>query len=237
MTDTSALFGERRRSERHPVRDLRGTLHLTVEARVLNMSMTGMAVETDALLPVGRRHSITFGNNGDAALRLAGAVVWCRERQGEPTEGRERLTAYTAGFRFDHEMGQRAADVSRFLQAASLIEVGNRISGRIRLDAAEPVRLGATFEFSAANLSAGGALVETEDVPTVGSVVDAEFRFREHTLRTRSRVARIHDADGKPGGGRRRLGLEFVEASHDGRDAIRRFVSRCIGSPAEEAEG
>jgi len=219
------------------VRDVKGTLHVSLEARILNMSMTGMAVATGEKLVVGRKHGITFRYAADTILRLEGSVVWCRPGQHEPADGRSTAPAYEAGFRLDHTLGQRAADLTRVLQAASLTEASQRISGRFKVELEEPAKLGAVIGFTARNLSASGILVETDGFPSVGAVVDTELRFREHALRTRGRIARIHETDGARGGQPRQFGLEFVETSEDGREAIRRFVSRCIERPAHEAAG
>lgn len=219
------------------MRDVHGTLHMSLEARILNMSMTGMAVATGEKLPVGRKHGITFRCGGDTTLRLEGSVVWCRLREHDWADGRGTAPAYEAGFRFEHTLGQRAADLARVLQAASLTEVSKRISGRFKVEMEEPVSLGTALGFTARNLSASGILVETDGLPSVGTVVDTELRYREYALRTRGRIARIHKTDGARGGQPRQFGLEFVETSEDGREAIRRFVSRCIERPADGAAG
>lgn len=226
---------ERRRSERHAVQGVKGTLHLSASAKIVNMSMTGMAVETDAQIRVGRRYSITLNHASDVTIHLAGSVVWCRLRDTCPTEGEAAGPVYEAGFKFDRALGHRAADLARILQAASPTDVSKRISGRFKVDVQEPVSLHAACHFTVKNVSAVGILVEMEESPPLDTIVDAEVRLREHALRTRGRVARIGEITAVRGEKLSQLGIEFIEASEAGREAIKQFVGRCIEQSAEEA--
>jgi hypothetical protein len=237
MPGTSGPFGERRRSERHVVQDLQGTLRVSTDARILNLSMTGMAVETDAQLPVGRRYAITFRYAADTTLRLAGSVVWSRLRERSSDVDRGAKPAYDAGFRFDQTLGPRAADLARILQAAAVSEVSRRISGRFKIHVEQPVSLEASFEFATKNVSATGILVETVGFPPLDAPVDAELRCRELALRTRGRIARVHETVGDRGETLRQLGIDFTETSEEAREAIRIFVNRCAEQAPDEATG
>ncbi|MBZ5588834.1 MAG: PilZ domain-containing protein [Acidobacteriia bacterium] len=235
MPRKGSQFRERRRSERHIVRGVKGTLHLSANARIVNMSITGMAVETNAQMRVGRKYSITFRHADDATLRLAGSVVWCRMRDTSQTDGGAATPVYAAGFRFDQALGNRAADLARILQTDSPTEVSKRSSGRFKVDVPEPVNLYTACHFAVKNVSAVGILVETEEPPPLDTIVDAELRLREHILRTRGRVARIGEVTGARGEKLSQLGIEFIETSEAGREAIEQFVGRCIELAADEA--
>ena len=77
--------------------------------------------------------------------------------------------------------------------------------------------------------------IERREPPPLDTIVDAELRLREHILRTRGRVARIGEVTGARGEKLSQLGIEFIETSEAGREAIEQFVGRCIELAADEA--
>ncbi len=235
MAGTSVTFQERRRAERHLTRAVTGTLRLSTAARILNLSMTGMAVQSDVPFPVGRTYSITLRYAAGLALRLAGSVVWCLPREAASAGVAGTRAVHEAGLRFDHTLGRRASDLARVLQTVARTEVTRRASGRFKVEWEEPVTLETTLEFAARNVSAVGMLVETDGLPPPESVVDAELRVREHVLRTTGRVTRTQGGRGARGERLRLVGVDFVDDSQGGREAIRRFIDLCFEQAAGEA--
>ena len=74
---------ERRRNQRYAVQDVRGMLLLSTEAKIVNMSLTGMAVETESRLRLGRLYSLKLQHESELAIPLSGTVVWCQLRQSK----------------------------------------------------------------------------------------------------------------------------------------------------------
>ncbi len=228
---------DRRRSARHEVHDVTGTLHFSAEARIMNMSLTGMAVETDAQLRLGRKYSLTLRHGDDPELRLSGKVVWCHLRTLRRSGGSETRPVYEAGVQFDEALTETASELARILRATAVVAVEKRISGRFAVDMAEPVSLKATHSFTVKTISTVGILVETEASLPVDTVIDFELQLGGPGLRASGRIAYAIEAAGADGGKAHRLGVEFLEMPPDGRRLIEAFIGRSVADAGTATQG
>ena len=199
-------------------------LHLAAEAKILNMSLTGMAVETDAQMKVGRTYSLTLKHGSDRDLRLAGSVVWCHLRGLRRNQTGDSKTVYEAGICFQEALTEQAADLARMLGATAVIAVEKRISGRFKVNVAEPVSVRSDYHFVVKTISTVGLLIETEAAPPLGTVIEVEMTLNGHTFRGRGRVAHTHEISSADGDHRSQLGVEFVETSAAERAAIEEYI-------------
>jgi len=216
---------ERRRSPRYTVEGVQGILHVSTGAKILNMSLTGMAVEADLQVRVGRSYSLTLKHGADFALTLSGTAVWCHLRSLRKTEDGEAKSVYHAGFRFDDTLTQKALDLTHFLEATAVIAVEQRISGRFKLKFAKPVDLDTAYQFIVKTISASGVLIETDMPATVGTVFDMEMSLQGATLEARGRVAHSRDVLEARRGRVSLLGIEFVRMSDKDRRALEDYIA------------
>ncbi len=236
MVSPGALGPERRRSPRHPVNDVKGTLHLCSDAKILNMSLTGMAVETNASMKVGRAYSLTLKYGNEQTIRLSGSVVWCHLRGLRRNEAGENRTVYEAGICFQEALTGRTEELARMLGATAVVAVEKRISGRFKLDVAEPVSVRSTHDFMVKTISTVGLLIETEEAAPIGSHVEVEVNLHGRTLTCRGRVAHLHELGGNGDAPRTQLGIEFVEPSAAERLMVEEFIrGQLDGAPASVA--
>jgi c-di-GMP-binding flagellar brake protein YcgR len=221
----SAPTKERRRHARHPVNDVKGTLHISTGARIINMSVTGMAVETDTQMRVGRSYSVTLKHGADFVLRLSGTVVWCHLRGIRKTDAGDTRSVYHAGFRFENILTEKAQELTRFLEATAIIALDTRISGRFKLKITEPVDLDTEYAFVVKTISASGLLLETETAPPEGSVFDMEIHLHGAVLETKGRIVHAREVNDPATGRKTQIGVEFVETSETDRRAIEDFIA------------
>lgn len=225
MTEKTPIK-ERRRHPRHPVDDVKGTLHFTSGAKIINMSLTGVAVETDTQARVGRSYSLTLKHGTDFVLKLLGTVVWCHLRGIRKTDGGDTRSVYHAGFRFDDILTEKAQELTRFLEATAIIALDTRISGRFKLKLTEPVDLDTEYPFVVKTISASGLLLETETAPPEGSIFDMEFHLRGAVLQTSGRIVHAREVSDPKTGRITQIGVEFVESAEADRRAIEDFIAR-----------
>jgi hypothetical protein len=219
-------FKERRRHPRHPVNDVKGMLHFSTGAKILNKSVTGMAVETDTQMRVGRSYSVTLKHGVDFVLKLAGTVVWCHLRGIRKTDAGDTRSVYHAGFRFEDVLTEKAQELTRFLEATAIIALDTRISGRFKLKLTEPVDLDSEYAFVVKTISASGLLLETEAAPPEGTVFDMEIHLHGATLQTKGRIVHTRDVNEAASGRKTQIGVEFVETAETDRRAIEEFIAR-----------
>jgi hypothetical protein len=217
---------ERRRHPRHQVNDVKGTLHISAGAKIINMSLTGLAVETDTQMRVGRSYSLTLKHGTDFVLRLAGTVVWCHLRGIRKTDGGETRSVYHAGFRFEDILTEKAQELTRFLEATAIIALDTRISGRFKLKLTEPVDLDTEYPFVVKTISASGLLLETETAPPEGTTFEMEVHLHGAVLQTRGRIVHSREINNPKSGRITQIGVEFVDSAETDRRAIEEFIAR-----------
>jgi len=216
---------ERRRSPRYPVEGVQGSLHVSTAAKILNMSLTGMAVETDAQMRVSRSYSLALRHGEEFVLRLSGTVVWCHLRTLRKTERGDSKSVYHAGFRFDDTLTEKAMELTHFLEATAVIAVEQRISGRFKLKFAKPVDLDTAYRFTVKTISASGILIETDVPAAVGTVFDMVMDLHGATLEARGRVAHSREVPDAQRGRVSLLGIEFVQMQDRDRRALEQFIA------------
>jgi hypothetical protein len=224
MTESPPIK-ERRRHPRHPVNDVKGTLHISTGAKIINMSVTGMAVETDTQMRVGRSYSVTLKHGADFVLKLSGTVVWCHLRGIRKTDAGDTRSVYHAGFRFEDVLTEKAQELTRFLEATAIIALDTRISGRFKLKLTEPVDLDTEYQFVVKTISASGLLLEAETAPPEGTIFDMEIHLHGAELQTKGRIVHTREVS-DPGAGRiTQVGVEFLETAETDRRAIEEFIA------------
>ncbi len=219
---------ERRRSPRYPVDNVFGTIHLSVPARIRNLSLSGMAVEVQAPLRIGRPYSVRLRHAEGEELTLTGLVVWCHLRSVTSGPAQERQPVYEAGVSFTDTLGPVAQRLLAFLERSAVVDADRRIFGRFRVRNHGVVKISADHELVVRTISAHGVLVETSAVCEVGARLDMELLLNGTPVKVVGRVAFARDLPGEEGQRRSELGIEFVELDPGEREKILALISRLL---------
>ncbi len=221
---------ERRRAARYPVRDVRGKLVLTASAKILNMSLTGMAVESNANLRIGRSYMLRLTHGDAAGPELSGNVVWCHLKAARPVDTGDTAPVYEAGLQFDHMLTGTANELLSFLRATAILTMQQRLMGRFRVSLEESVDLNAECEFVVKTLSGSGMLIETDVSPEPEAFFDVRLYLPDATLFPRCRVAFARDVGEQDKRRITAVGVEFVELAAPDRDRLDAFIASQIVS-------
>lgn len=227
---------ERRRSPRYVVHDVRGWLTFRSEARVLNLSLTGMSVETLHPLEVGKAYTVRLTHGGDLDLRLAGTAVRSRfrgTRKLPAAQGGESAPVYESGIRFDDALGDKAATLHRLLGASAEVSLERRLTGRFDLGLPESVRLRRDYQFEVVKISATGMLIDAELAPRVDTLFEIGVGLGGEELKCPCRVAFVAPVEGRPG--HHHLGVEFRDLSPSGRRRLEEFIAEEVAAGSPES--
>ena len=105
------------RATRYAVDDVIARLGLFEAAAVINISLTGVALQTQKYLAVGKDYPLRVdGESG--ALCLNGTVVWCRLIRTKPIGHGEVVPIYRAGIKFSALTTRKSRELRRFVDAA-----------------------------------------------------------------------------------------------------------------------
>lgn len=215
---------EKRRSPRYQVRDLEGTLLFNTEAKIHNLSLTGMAVETGSALRIGNPLAFTLRHGADA-VRLTGAVAWCRLARTRRDSSGDSVPVYEAGVRFDGMLSDLAEHLLHVLEESAIISLETRIAGRFKVATGQAVSIESPVEFVVTEVSASGMQIESGVVPEIDARLALDFRLPRGEVRAHRRVASIRSPE--DGGGRAvyRIGLEFQILADEHRRALEAFIA------------
>jgi hypothetical protein len=220
---------EKRRHPRYEVEDVRGRLRTSVEGRVTNLSVQGMALRTRSWLSVGRSYTVKLEADGQE-VSLTGTVARCRLAQPGRSQGEADGTMYEAGIEFDDVVTEQAERLFEVIADRGVTRLERRAHGRFTVVGAEPVSMEARPEFLVRKVSRSGMLIESEHVPALEDRLDAEIHAEDRVLKARLRVAYTHhirNAEGRPAA---EIGVELEEMPRADRQAYERMIDRVLKS-------
>jgi len=218
---------EQRRYPRYEVAGLGGHLVVPIHIRVINVSLGGMALETNSYLQFGRAYTLKL-EGGEQSLSLTGTVAWCSLRKTTKSPDGEFLPVYRAGLRFEALSGERSRDLWDLIRSHALVEIEDSVLGRFRVDLPADAQMGSSYDFAVRKLSLSGLLIETDYEPDLNASFDLQIRLGPRRWRTRARVASIPRAGRKSAGVLTQVGLEFCKLDPGRISQLRSFIGTRI---------
>lgn len=214
---------ERRRSPRYEVEGVQGALTFRSDARIRNLSLTGMSVETADHLEVGKPYTLKLVHEG-REVRLSGTVLRSRLRSTRKLPGGESEPLYEVGIQFNDVLNEKALQLHGLLSASARISPDRRVTGRFEVGLPESVRLHGDHVFVLRKISATGMLIETGLAPRLESLIEVAIPLGDgEDLRVAARVAHLEPVADKPG--RHLLGVEFRDLPPEGRRRLESFIA------------
>ena len=215
----------RRHFKRYDVDNVRGTLQYSMELVVLNMSLTGLAIETAFSMRIGKTYVLKM-RGGDDSISVPAEVKWCKMVGNRRKDG-DLVPVFHVGLDFTSVLSDMAKDLLRFMEGHIVIELERRIFGRFRLHDA-PIELDLKHTFLVKRLSFSGMLVETEMalLPPRDAVIDVEVTDEKLTLECGARVAYIHRHEKSDEFCD--LGLEFLDLDAESQRRLDAFIRRVL---------
>ncbi len=213
-----------RRHTRYEVEGIEGSFVFSLDVRVVNLSVSGMAVETSGRLNLGRSYSFKL-RDGDAEVAIPGRVVWCVLGHTRRAAGGEVAPVYRAGVEFDNVLTDKAQVLVRLIEENAAVRLEKRVFGRFKLEAGEGVSVASQVDFTVRKLSLSGMLVETDFPVTKDSRFPLELRLEDEVVSAIGRVAYVEPQGQQKGREVAHLGFEFIELSKPARVALERFIA------------
>ncbi|MFN7940501.1 MAG: PilZ domain-containing protein [Thermoanaerobaculia bacterium] len=219
---------ERRRSPRVTVVDTRGTLVVSLDCKVLDISLGGMAVETRSRL--SPHHSISLRLRTDeATVPLEGRVVWCFLQGMRRLDGGEQVPIYRAGIEFHQLLTPVADSLVRFLEAHAIVTLETRLFGRFTIVGENTVTVSASVDFEVRNLNFHGMAVEAETPLDPRVRCDAEVQLGDERITARCRVVFCRPIEGRSPEAFE-IAIEFEEVPPHDRELLDGLLRRELGS-------
>ena len=214
----------RRRHRRFEVAGLGGRLVVPMEVRVVNLSLGGMALETNDYLQFGRRYSVNL-DNGGRRVTLVATVAWCRLRSTKKNPSGEVVPVYRAGLRFQVLAGERLHELWEIIRDHAVVEVDDSVFGRFAPEQPKVVELDSDYRFSVRKLSLSGMLIETDFVPELEARLPLEVMLRNSPWKALARVASVPNLGRRAIGELTQVGVEFYGLDSESRAALKAYIA------------
>lgn len=212
-----------RRYPRYEVAGLDGHLVVPIQIRVINLSLGGMALETNSYLQFGRAYRLKLRGD-ERTLSLTGTVAWCSLRQTTKTPQGEVLPVYRAGLRFEALSSERSQDLWELIRVHALVEIEDSVLGRFNVEVPADTRLGSRYGFSVRKLSLSGVLIETEFEPELDASFEVQIQLGRQLWGSLARVASIPRVGRKSENLPTQIGLEFRDLDPERLSQLRSFI-------------
>jgi hypothetical protein len=219
---------EKRSHARLPVEDVSGGFRFSTNAKIVNLSLDGMSLETSDYLQVGRSYSLRLTHE-EEELSLGGSVVWCRMVGTTRTESGDSIPVYSAGLQFENLLKGTAREVHRFLDSNAVVSLEKRLFGRFRLDEEDTADLGSEASFRVEKISLKGMQLASDTFVEPEKVLDMQLRIGGKDLTVHGRVVHSTRLEPQPGvESASQLGIEFTDLEKATQQAIRKLIRKAI---------
>lgn len=204
---------------------LMGVLPYRTEARLVDMSVTGVGLETFRLLPIKHRYRIEVGGERPD-LRLEGQLMWNKLQALQRNPKGETAPLYRCGLQFESSSDQ-SRRVQRFLNSRAGQPNGGRKPPRFFLRGDRDAMMITPCPFEVRSISESGALLEIDLLPDPGSRVDLLMDLPSGPSYLAAEVIEIlrTPTEDKT---RTQLAVRFIDAEASSRDKIRALIERTL---------
>lgn len=210
----------RRRYPRYEVDGLVGRLERRLSGRVLDVSLGGIAIETDAPLTLGHSYSLSLARE-DRSARLHGTARWSRLVR---TDGEGAV--YRSGLQFEEVLGPRAEQLLPILEeGAAEPTLRDRLFGRLAPLEGTELEIGSEHDFRVLKLSLAGMLLESDFLPRLNSELEIELPVNQRAVRTDVRVVTAQPLHQPSAALWVELGVEFLGLDEAATEHLSRYLS------------
>lgn len=214
----------RRRHRRFEVAGLGGRLVVPMEVQVVDLSLGGMALETNGYLQFGRRYTVNL-DNGERRATLIAKVAWCKLRGTKKNPAGEVVPVYRAGLRFQILASERLHELWEIIRDHAVVEVDDSVFGRFSPERPKVVELDSDYRFSVRKLSLSGMLIETDFVPELEARLPLEVLLPGNPWEALARVVSVPNLGRRSIGELTQVGLEFSGLDSDSRSALKAYIA------------
>jgi c-di-GMP-binding flagellar brake protein YcgR len=226
---------DRRRYKRISVdfTKMNGNMIFAHAAKIINISISGTAVNADRKLNIGCEYTLTIASE-DTRLTLKGVAVWSSLTESIQDVRGNVVPIYSAGLKFVDVSDEKAKEIIRFIkehghdtlkEAEIYSHNEQRLHVRVTLEVQENAVLTCHDSYTIKNLSPGGMLIECYCPLEVEDQVPMEITIAGRgKIKFMGRVASSQSTkDKKPA--MYELGIEFLGLPQSDKQILNQFIN------------
>ena len=211
--------------------DMHGKSSYASNVRVLDMSVSGIALKTLTNMEAGSKCVLQIKGEEKTLIANA-AVVWSSPSGTIKTPKGHLLPAYKIGIRFTDTSDEKAREIADFIEKHKKAEdrqadlfalSGLRVYIRFEIEAPEKTVLVSLKSHKIVNIGLGGMLMGSDDALDIGSKLSLEIiRSEKKSIKVLGRVVSCRAAQDVHDG--YYVGIEFIEMTDKDRETLRELI-------------
>jgi hypothetical protein len=212
----------RRHSARFAVREVEGTLTSATHVQVINMSLSGIAIQLERPLNIGRQYVLHIEKKY-SQIELVVEVVWC-SLSGTRKSPQGDAPVYSAGLRFTDAMSPRQRELLEFLEEHRP-QGEKRLGGaRFKIEAPGAVILDVPQQYEVKLISLSGALIGIDRRLELDEIHPMEIALPDGVkIRFSARVASCFEVLSDKGAAYE-IGIAFVKMQAEPKARLKDFL-------------
>lgn len=218
-----------RRFKRYSGSGLVGSLPAASEVRIVDFSVTGVALETTEQLEIGTRYAFHLGPPTDP-IELSGRVQWSQLKATRPRGSADVEPIYYSGLELEGVFTDRARRVLRYVEEHSRMSPGERLLGRLEIlasgDGGDPPADIVGFRLK--QIGRRRLLVDAEPAVSVETRCRVALELDGEPFEALGRVVSVEARPNAEPSARHRMGIELLKASPKAIERMNRFLRRQI---------
>jgi len=211
--------------------DMHGKSSYASNVRILDMSITGIALKTLRNLEAGSECILQIKGK-DKILNTEAVVIWSSPGGNIKTPKDNPLPTYKIGMKFTDMSDEKTKEIADFIdehrreedkQADVFTLSGLRVYIRFRIEAPEESMLISLRSHKIMNIGLGGMLMKSSDALDIGSKLSLEIiRSENRSIKVLGRVVSCREAKDAHEG--YDVGIEFLEMADKDREVLRELI-------------
>jgi len=193
------------------------------DVKVLDLSITGAAIETTKWLDLKREYTLKIKYK-DVILNLRGCIVWAILSSHKKTSSGEVIPIYKAGVRFNETLSENTTRLINFIEENKIRKLEKRLVGvRFKIADTQNIQLDYPYKYEVKRISLSGMLIEIENPLDLNSRYDIELFINESILKVEGRVANCTEIKTESGAVYD-IGIEFVKLPDNDKKLLKKFL-------------
>jgi hypothetical protein len=209
---------DRRNRPRHGLENVHGNVLFSNTCKVLDLSGTGVAVETEVVLKPGRSYAVKIDYD-DRRIALDGTVAWCRLRGTRKNDEGESVPYYAAGIELQSDLTDKAEEILPMLLERGSLHLERRLAAHVT-----PEGTDATAPATVVEVSRSGLRMESPCFPEKGSLLEVRVELEDETLPLAARVVRTRSLQEREGQAWAEITAEHSELDEAGKKRLDRLI-------------
>jgi hypothetical protein len=222
-----------RQHRRYRVADLHGTLQFSHPATVIDLSRSGIAIESAERLVPSRVYPLQLEGRDGLLITTSARVAWCRLFGTTVDAQGELAPLYRAGLEFQSELPEPATRLFDQLDRGAVSRIETSLRAQYKAgDSGSTLVLRDQATFEVKTLSRNGMAAEMRHAPRAGSMLEFVLPL-EQPLELRGRVVDVLPAAEDPIA--YLVGIEFVGVAASSQSLIDRYLQGLL-RPADPTD-